>query len=43
MFLPKEGIVKYADDNTPYSTGDDIHNIIIDLEQARNILLLRIT
>ena len=28
MFLPKDGIANYADDNTPYSTGNGIHNII---------------
>ena len=22
MFLPKDGIANYADDNTPYSTGN---------------------
>ena len=38
MFLPKNGIVNYADDNTPYSTGTGIHNIISDLEQASDIL-----
>ena len=34
MFLPKDGIANYVDDNTPYSTGNGIHNIISDLEQA---------
>ena len=34
MFLPKDGIANYADDNTPYSTGTGIHIIISDLEQA---------
>ena len=38
MFLPKDGIANYADDNTPYSTGTRIHNIIFDLEQASDIL-----
>ena len=38
MFLPKDGIANYADDNTPYSTGNRIHNIISDLEQASDIL-----
>ena len=38
IFLPKNGIVNYADDNTPYSTGNGIHNIISDLEQASDIL-----
>ena len=38
MFLPKDGIAKYADDNTPYSTGTGIDNIIYDLEQASDIL-----
>ena len=28
MFRPKDGIVNYADDNTPYATGNEIHNII---------------
>ena len=37
-FLPKSGIANYADDNTPYSTGTRIHNIISDLEQASDIL-----
>ena len=37
MFLPKDGIANYADDNTPYSTGTRIHNIF-DLEQASDIL-----
>ena len=32
MFLPKNGIANYADNNTPYSTGTGIHNIISDLE-----------
>ena len=34
MFLPKDGITDYADDNTPYSTGNGIDNIMSDLEQA---------
>ena len=38
MFLPKNGIANYADDNTPYSTGTGIQNIISDLEQASDIL-----
>ena len=38
MFLPEDGIANYADDNTPYSTGNRIHNIISDLEQASDIL-----
>ena len=38
MFLKKDGIVNYTDDNTPYSTGNGIHNIISDLEQASDIL-----
>ena len=33
MFLPKDGIANYTDDNTPYSTGNRIHKIISDLEQ----------
>ena len=28
----------YADDNSPYSTGNGIHNIVSDLEQASAIL-----
>ena len=28
MFLSKDGIANYADDNTAYSTGDDINSII---------------
>ena len=31
-------IANYADDNTSYSTGNGIHNIISDLEQASAIL-----
>ena len=38
MFLPKDGIANYADDNTLYSTGTGIHNIISGLEQASDIL-----
>ena len=38
MFLPKDSIANYADDNTPYSTGTEIHNIISDLEQTSEIL-----
>ena len=38
MFLSKYGIASYVDDNTLYSTGADIHNIIPDLEQASDIL-----
>ena len=38
MFLPKDGIANYADDNTPYSTGTRIHNIVSDLEQASDVL-----
>ena len=38
MFLPKDGIANYTDDDTPYSTGSRIHNIISDLEQASDIL-----
>ena len=36
MFLPKDGIANYADDNAPYSTGSGIHNIS-DLEQVSYI------
>ena len=38
MFPTKDGIANYADDITPYSTGNGIHNILSDLEQASNIL-----
>ena len=38
MFLPKNNIANYTDDNTPYSTGTGIHNITSDLEQASGIL-----
>ena len=38
MFLPIEGIANYADDNTPYSSGNGIHNVMSDLEQASDIL-----
>ena len=38
MFLPKDSIANYADDNNPYSTGNGIHNITSDLEQASDIL-----
>ena len=37
MFLPKDGIANYADDNTTYSPSNGIHNIISDLEQASDI------
>ena len=39
MFLPKNGIANYADDNTPYSTCTGIHSTISDLDQAIGILL----
>ena len=39
MFLTKDGIVNYGNDNTPYSTGTRIHNIIPDSEQTSDILL----
>lgn len=39
MFLLKDTITNYTDDNTPYSSGDNIHNTITNLEQASNILL----
>ena len=39
MFLPIDGLTNYPDDNTPYSTGNGIHNVISDLEQASDILL----
>ena len=38
MFLPIDDIANYADDNTPYSTGNGIHNVMSDLEQASDIL-----
>ena len=38
MFLAKHGIANYADDNTPYSAGTGIQNIISDLERASDIL-----
>ena len=39
MILPIDGIAHYADDdNTPYSTGNGIHNVVTDLEQASDIL-----
>lgn len=39
MFFLKDTITNYTDDNTPYSSGDNIHNTITNLEQASNILL----
>ena len=39
MFLLKDTITNYTDDNTPYLSGDNIHNTITNLEQAWNILL----
>ena len=38
MCLPKDSIANYAGYNTPYSTCDDIDDVIIDLEQASSIL-----
>ena len=38
MFLPIDGIANYADDNTPYSIGNGIHNVMSDLEQASDTL-----
>ena len=38
MFLPKDSIANYADDHTPYSTGNGIHNIVSEIEQASDIL-----
>ena len=38
MFLPIDGVANYADDNTLYSTGNGIHNVMSDLEQASDIL-----
>ena len=37
MFLRKDGIANYADDNTPLSTGNRIQNIISGLEQDSDI------
>lgn len=39
MFLLKDTITNYTDDNTPYSSGDNIHNTITNLEQASSTLL----
>ena len=39
IFLPKNSIANYADDNTPYSTGTVIHSTISDLDQTIGILL----
>ena len=39
MFLLKDGTGNYADDNIPYSTGDDLNNIIIDIEQESNYFI----
>ena len=36
MFLPKDVIANYTDDNTPYWIGNRIHNIS-DLERASDI------
>ena len=38
MFLPKDRIANYADNNTPSWKDTGIHNIISDLEQASDIL-----
>ena len=38
MFLPKDDIADYADDNTPYSTWNRIYNVVPDLEEASGIL-----
>ena len=38
MFLHKDDIANYTDDNTPYSTGTGIHNIVSDLEHSSDIL-----
>ena len=38
MFLLRNRIASYTNDNTPYSIGDGIHYVIIDLEQTSNIL-----
>ena len=38
MFLPIDSIAKYADDNTPYSTGNGIHNVMSDLEEDSDTL-----
>ena len=38
MLLLKDGTTNYADDNTSYSRGNRIHNVIYGLEQASDIL-----
>ena len=38
MFLLRNRIASYTNDNTTYSIGDSIHYVIIDLEQTSNIL-----
>ena len=38
MLLLKDGTTNYAGDNTPYSRGNGIHNVIDGLEQASDIL-----
>ena len=38
MFLPKDDIADYADDNTPYSTCNGIYKVVPDLEEASGIL-----
>ena len=38
MLLLKDGTTNYADDNTPYSRRNGIHNVIYGLEQASDIL-----
>ena len=38
MFLLIDGIANYADDNTPYSTGNGTHKVMSDLEEASDIL-----
>ena len=37
MLLLKDGTTNYAGDNTPYSRGNGIHNVIYGLEQASDI------
>ena len=38
MFVPKNGIANYANDNTSHSAGTGSHNIVSNLQQASGIL-----
>ena len=38
MFMPNHTIANYADDNTPYSTGSNMNEVILDLQLSGNIL-----